>query len=834
MKWVEFIRSDLRFALRSLRRSRGFAIIGIGSIALGIGASAAIYTLIDAVMLRALPVPRPHELVHVDGGPGDRSGGLLSNPLWEQLRARQSGFSAVAAFGRAHFEIAERGDSRRVAAAFVSGDYFKVFGIQAAIGRLFGPDDDVRGCAPIAVLGNGFWRTEYGGDNVVGRSLTLDGARFEIVGVTSGRFTYPEVGRDASILVPVCTARLVHGAGRLDARSDWWLQVMGRRSRHVSVTQLTSALAAVAPTAYSETVPSGASAETRAQHLSRTFRAVSSPSGVSSLRSRYGASLLALMGIVTLLMLIACVNVANLLLARAAAREREITIRLAIGAGRGRLAQQLFSESILLALGGAAGGLALGSWLARGLVNLFGSESAPVTLDVSVNLGVVGFTAFAASVTAILFGLWPAWRSTAVSPERAMRMAGRGVTEGHARFTVTKALVAGQIAVSLVLLVSAGLLVGSLRKLSSLDPGFRPDGVVVINVNLGRSGLAANDLPGARAQLIERARSVGGVRSASSASVTPVSHDTWNDELVVEGFDAAGSHDNALSWFTEVSPGYFATMETQLLAGRDFDASDSRGAPRTAIVNDAAARHYFRSTSVLGRQFRTRVGDTTSAPYTIVGVVENAKYSNLREDNSRIVYLPASQRASPRPRFSLLVSVMGMRDGEVGRDPPSVMTDVRSAILESQPSALISIRSLSEQLASSLQRERMLGVLAAAFGAVALLLSMLGLYGVMSNTVARRRNEIGIRIALGARRLEVLGLVLRDVLRTLAVGIAIGLPGAVVSGRLVRSFLYDVDPVEMSVLAVSIGTLSVIGLIAAWVPARRAAHVSPLTALNST
>jgi putative ABC transport system permease protein len=825
VKWLDSVLGDLRYALRTMRRSPGFALVAVGSLTLGIGANTAIYTLIDAVMVRPLPVPRPEELVQINGGPDDKSG-IFTNPLWEQVRARQSGMTAVAAFGETTFDLAERGESRRVPGLFVSGDYFRLFGVQPAVGRLLGPGDDVRGCAPVAVLSNGFWQSEYGGRDVVGRSIALDGTRFEIVGITSGAFTTPEVGEDARVLVPLCAVELIRDAGKLDGRSRWWLRVMGRRDPAVSVEQLGARLAAIASAAYGATIPLRSAADIRARYATSTLGAIPAGTGLSLLRTRYSGALLTLMGAVALVLLIACANVANLLLARAAARQREVAIRMAIGAGRRRLVRQLFSESLLLALLGALAGLLVAHWATRGLVALIVTESTPVALDLSVNSRVLGFTVIVATITATLFGLIPAWRGTRVDPQTAMKAAGRGVAEGHARFTLGKALVAAQVALSLVLVVGAGLLLGSLRKLSTIDPGFRSDGVLVVDANLRRSNISPKDILRVRRELVERVRAIPGVRSASTASLTPVSGTGWNEFLVVDGFTPGSDPDALLSWFNEVGDGYFATLETRLLAGRDFDASDVPTAGKTAIVNDAAARHYFRTSSVLGRQFRTKIGDTTSAPLTIVAVVENAKYNNLREETSRIVYLPASQNTTYEPAMTLVV-----RAGTEG-NPLALAPAVRRAISTAQPAALLEFRPLSRQIATSLRRERLLGVLSGLFGAVALLLSMLGLYGVMSYAVARRRNEIGVRIALGAARGQVLRMVLGDVARVVAVGLVIGAAAALGSGKLVKSFLYGLEPTEPAVMVFAALLLGAVALAAGWVPAWRASRLDPMEALH--
>ena len=821
--WVDSLLGDVRYAIRALRKSPGFAIAAIASLALGIGANTAIYSLIDATMVRPLPVPHADELVQITTGPKDKSG-IFSNPLWEQVRDRETGLATAAALSETRFDVAERGESRHIPGLIASGEYFRLFGMNAALGRLFDKSDDRRGCPARAVLSNGFWAREYGrNSDVIGKSIALNGKPFEVIGVTSGAFTGPEVGQDVSVFVPLCVAEMLDSRDALDSPTSWWLRVMGRRSPGVSMEQLAARMAAISPASFTATVSPKAKPEHAAEYRTRTFGVLDASTGLSWLRMQYSRALVMLMGAVALVLLIACANVANLLLARAAVRQHEVAIRMAIGAGRARLMRQLLTESVLLGVLGAAGGLLFAQWLVGGLVSMISTDPSEIMLDLSLNRRVLAFTLVSATATALLFGVVPAWRGTRIHTQTAMKSGGRGVAEGHARFTLGKALVAFQVALSLVLLVGATLLVGSLRKLTAIEPGFDPENVLMVSTDLKRARIAPEQRQQAQRELLEHVRALPGVRSAATAAITPISGSGWNGEVEVDGFTADGKWDR-ISWFNEVSSGYFATMGTRLLGGRDFNATDVAGGELGVIVNDAFAKHYFSDGPVLGRRFLSPSENPKGTPYTIVGVVENAKYAKLDEETRRIVYLPASQNATPDEVVRILVR------GDPGA--PTLIPMLRDGIGRVQPAALMTFSELKTHIARSLRRERMLALLSGMFGGAALLLSVLGLYGVMSYAVARRRKEIGVRIALGAARARVVRMVLGDVGRVLAVGIVIGAAGAIASGKVVKSFLYGFQPTEPAVIALSALALALSALIAGWLPAHRASRLDPMEVLR--
>jgi putative ABC transport system permease protein len=822
---LDTLRGDVRYAVRGMVRSPVFTVVTIASLALGIGANASIFTLIDAIVLRKLAAPEPHELTQVTTSSSDTVDAYFTNPLWEQLRDRQSGFTAIAAFGETQFDVSRGGEARRVPAEWVSGQYFAVFGMRAAVGRLLTPEDDRRGCPAVAVLSYAFWQSEFGGDPAVaGRTMLLDGKPFQIIGATTTGFTSPEIGHSPNVFVPICSEAYLYGRhSTLDNRSNWWIRVIGRRDPSIPVAQLKARTKSIAPPSYAATTPADWAVKHQAEFQTRTFSIRPIEHGLSAIRQQYRHPLFVLMGGVGILLLIASANVANLLLARAAAREREMAIRLAIGASRRRLVRQLLTESLLLAGIGAVLGIVVAQLGTRGLVALISTPSSPVALDLALNYRVLGFAALLATVTATLFGLAPALRATRVDPQTAMKANGRGVAGGRGRFTAARTLVSAQIALSLVLLVAAGLMVGSLRKLSTKDSGFDAGEVLLVRADLGRTGLTQDQRRILSAELLEGLRKLPGVQSASSADLTPLGGSSWNDIAYVEGRTPLRPEDDLL-WFNEVTDQYFTTLGSRLLAGRDFDRSDVPTSPRVAVINEATAKKLFGDQSPLGRQFRTKRGDTFSDPVTVVGVVETAVYRDLRETESATIFLARSQNTEAVGSIRFQVRTNGA--------PLNTVPAVKQLFASANSSIILEFNTLARQIESTLRRERMLALLSGFFGSVALGLSILGLYGVMAYSVARRRNEIGVRMALGASASRVLKLVLADVSRMVTVGVVTGIAAAIWSGRLVASFLFGLQPVEPMIIASVSATLVAVALVAGLVPALRAARVNPTAALR--
>jgi putative ABC transport system permease protein len=822
--WLETIVADLRYAMRALLASPGFALVAVLSLGLGIGANTAIYSLIDALLLKTLPVRDPQELLQVNFG-GEK-GDVFTNPLWEQVRDRQDVFASAFAYNDNTFNLAERGEKRFVNGSFVSGDYFATLGVRPAVGRLLVRSDDVRGCSGAAVIGDELWRTEYGASQeVTSRSISLNGHTMPIVGVAEASFFGMDVGSSAQVFVPLCAEAVMNGEdSMLDRRSTWFLRVMGRPLPGITPEIVVARLQSLAPAVYDATVPEHWTAQRQQEYRTRKLGAIPAPRGTSWLRGQYTTALFALMGIVAVVLLIACANVANLLLARATVREREVAIRLAIGAGRRRLVRQLLTESLLLSLFGAAAGILFARWGSSLLVRLLSTQESTVWLDLSISMRVLGFTIGVAIVTGVFFGLAPAWRSARVHPQIAMKANSRGMIEGHSRFSVGKALVIAQIALSLVLVATAGLLLGTFRTLSTVRPGFSAEGVMIASVDLNNIALAQAARRGAYRALLERVRSIPGVASASVAAITPLSGSSWNDQIVADGFTPA-SEEDALSWMNEVSDGYFASLGSRFIAGRDFGAQEQPGTPPVAVINETFARKYFGEQDPLGREFGLGVPESRDAKrVTVIGVVEDAKYGSLRDDAQAIAYLSLDQSESPPLYLSFLV-----------RSPMpagTVSAAIQNVALEMHPQAGLTFVTLERQVADSLTRERLLATLSGFFGALALLLSMIGLYGVMSYNVARRRNEIGIRMALGAARRRVLGGVLGEIGWMVLAGVAAGAVAAYSGLQLISSFLYGVAATDITTLAAAAGTLAVVAGCAGALPAWRAARLDPMAALR--
>lgn len=836
--WLESAAADVRYALRALRASPGFALVTILSLALGIGANTAIFSLTNTVVLASLPVKDPEQLLDITtGGDNSRQGEshgnlanpIFTNPIWEQIRdgVGKEVFSGVFAFGDTRFDLSNGGLVRYASGSWVSGDYFATLGVQPSPGggRLLQRSDDHRGCAPVAVVSDGFARRELGGvASAVGHRLSLDGHPFDVVGVTEPSFFGMEVGSSVDVYVPLCTQPIFFSPDILDARSRWYLTVVGRPAPGLSPDQVRAALAARSPGVFAATLPPNWRAADRDDYLKMTLGAQPASGGLSALRDRYQRALYTLMVVVGVVLIIACANIANLLMARAAARQREIAVRLAIGSSRTRLVRQLLTESLLLSLIGAAAGLLFAQWASRLLVRYLSTGSrGGIWLDLGIDGRVLAFTVAVSVITGILFGVAPAWRAVRVDPQQAMKAGGRGVVRGEGRHSVGKALVVGQVALSLLLVMAAGLLLGSFRKLTTLDPGFRREGVLLAQLDFGNAGYTGQRLLDAQNELLTRARELQGVRSASTSFITPIGRTTWNDALVVPGFTPSGMTD-ALAFFNEVSDGYFATLGTSLVAGRDFTLADQGRPTPVAIVNESMARHFFGQQNPIGRTFSVQRGDSTGAEMEIVGVVRDAKYQSLTEDNQPIVYLPFGAGSDPEKFINLELRSDGSLSALSGA--------VKDLVASVNPAISLDLTTLQSQVSASLARPRLLATLSGFFGALALLLAVIGLYGTLSYGIARRRNEIGIRLALGAGRERVLRMVVGEAGRLVLLGTIVGALLALASTRFVASFLYGLEATDPATLVISACVLAGVAMAAAFLPAWRASQLDPTEALR--
>jgi putative ABC transport system permease protein len=828
--WLDSGWRDLKHGARVLRLNPGFAVVAILSLALGVGANAAIFQLLDAVRLRALPVRDPAQLVEVrieqtkDGRTGQFRGRRpnLTNPLWELIRDRQQAFSSTFAWANIGFNLTTGGEARNAQGLFVTGDFFNGLGVHALAGRVLTPDDDRRGCAsPGAVLGYGFWQREYGGDpSAIGRPLTLDGHAYDIVGVTPASFFGVEVGRAFDVAVPLCAEALARGAGSvLDKRDVWFLAAMGRLRPGVTAEQARAQLAAISAPMFRETLPQYR-AQDAERYLKFTLGAFPSGTGTSALRRTYESPLWLLLATTGLVLLIACANLANLMLARATVREREIAVRLAIGASRGRVVRQLLAESLLIAALGAAVGAVLAQWLSQFLVGFLNTDNNRVFVALSLDWRIFAFAAGLAAITCLIFGLVPAIRATGTSPGAAMKAGSRGSTDTRERFGMRRALVVGQVALSLVLVVGALLFVRSLRNLMTLDAGFSQDGILIVNLDLRRAGVPEERRRDVYAALTARVAALPGVASAAQAYIVPVSGSGWNNNIVIGGKKYSENVN-----FNRVSAGYFKTMGTPVLAGRDFDGGDVPGPEPAVIVTQLFASQFFKDQNPIGQRFQ--IDERPGAPnptYHIVGLVKDTKYTDLREEFTPIAFMAASQEDKPDPFLQLVVRSTA---------PVATLTaGVSAVVADTNRSIVLEYQTMRTQVRESLLRERLMATLSGFFGGLAALLATIGLYGVMSYTVARRKSEIGIRMALGADRRDVLRMVMREAGILLAAGVAVGLLLSVAAARAATALLFGLHPGDPSTLAMAAGGLGLIAMLASYVPALRASRLEPTEALR--
>ena len=817
LRWGQDLGQDLRYALRLLRRNRVFATVVILTLGLGIGANTAIFSLVNAVMLKALPVHEPDRLVRIgrirDDGNGPTGGPTsVSYRVYEHLREHLrsvSGVFAQATFGE---PMPVDGEDDLVRVDAVSGSYFGVLGIRPAAGRFFGAADDAAANA-VAVITDAYWQRRFGRrPDVIGASLSIQQRVFTIVGVTPSAYAGALHGRTTDVIVPLAT--LMTGEQRTNFNNHW-LAVLGRLEPDSSVAQANAEVAALFK-ALLHANASSATGARQAEILRQHAGAAAARSGFNGLRDGIARPLLLVMGIAGLILALACVNLSGLLLARGEARHREASVRLAIGAGRGRLMRQLLTESLVLALIGGAVGLAMAGWFSARLLNLFVS-GLDVVLSVAPDWRALAFTGLLSVATCIAAGLAPALRAVHVNVNpglKEVRTRGRG--------RLGKALVVAQLAISMVLIVGATLFIGTLAKLYAVDRGFESDDVLVLN--LRNSRFPRDRARAVQQDVLDRLRSLPGVRSASAAQYLPVGG--WSGGLFrisvhVEGYAERPDEPNV--GFNVIAPGYFATLGTPVLAGREFTDRDAGTGPKVAIVNDSFARHFFGTRPPLGRRV-TSFGGT----YEIVGVVRDGKDQHLRETTLPTMYVSWTQReeADQPASYAYLVRSDG---GNPLRFVPALDPLVRAA----DPRLRVRTAALYETLIDqTISNERVLATLGGLFGTLGLVIAAVGIFGVLAFQVARRTNELGVRMVLGASRWSVMGLVLRDVATMLVPGIAIGVGMSLMVTGFARGMLFGLTPTDPAVFALAASALTGAALIAGWLPARRASRVDPMNALR--
>jgi putative ABC transport system permease protein len=827
---TEFMIQDFRFALRTLRKNWGFAATAILTLALGIGANTAIFQLLDAVRLRDLPVAEPARLAAVRIKNGIRGFGVttgdadttLSYPMWQQIRLHQQSFSGVFAWAQSDvITLGEGAQERRARGLWVSGEIFSVLGVPPLRGRLFTERDDQPNCGlPGVIISYPLWQSEFGGrDSAIGTRLIVEGHSTQVLGVTPRSFFGLEIGKTFDFAVPLCSFPTYFPNPQNFPRSDFfWLHVVGRLKPHWTLEQASAHLSAMSRGFIEATLPSGYNSA--ALDLYKNFKLVAYPggNGISWLRQNYDTSLWLLLGTTGLVLLIACANLANLMLARASTRQREMAVRLALGATRWRLIRQLLAEGFVLAGSGALLGVALAEIFSRILLRSLSTESDLIELDVSLNWRMLFFTGAVAILTCAFFALVPAFRASRTEPAIVLKGGSRGTTAGPERFSFQRLLVVSQIAVSVVLLVGALLFTQSFRNLATLDPGFRQKGILITIAEFRRLNLPSNRYVSYIHELLAAVKTLPQAESSATSTQIPLTGDSWNLGVRVNGIEGS-------SKFAWVSPEYFATMQIPLLSGRAFTDRDTRTSPHVAVVNEAFTRKYLPGVSAIGKTFRTNAENNyPDTEYEVVGIVKDTKYDDLREPTPPVAFAPADQ--FPDLRAGVVIFT------RFSTPPLAAIAGVKEKLGAMSPAIKLEFHVLQTDIENGLNRERLMAMLSGFFGALAALLAMIGLYGLISYIVATRKNEIGIRMALGAHRRDVIGIVLRQTLTLLGVGLAAGLVLAMAAARFADSLLFGLRSNDPLTLLGAAGFLVVVALIASYVPAYRASRVDPMIALR--
>jgi putative ABC transport system permease protein len=825
--------TDVRLAFRSLRATPIVSIVALLSLALGIGANTAIFSLVNSLILRALPVVEPSRLVIVNDSTETAGFQSWTFAIWDNIRQRAQAFDGACAWSTLRFNLANGGEQQPVDGMFVTGGYFATLGVPALIGRTITAADDVRGGGKdgaVAVISYAFWQRHYGGAaDALGKPLLVERIPFTVIGVMPPAFFGSDVGRAFDVAVPLGDEPLIRGKETaLDRRSNWWLTVMLRLKSGQTIDAANAALRAVQPAIRENAMPQDWLPRLQATFLKEPFTVVPAANGASSLRVRYQRPLLTILVVVALVLLVACANIANLLLARATARRHELSVRLALGAPRWRLARQLLVESLVLSAAGALLGLVFASWGSRALVAQLSTQVNRVVLDLGLDWRVLAFTTAVTIATALLFGTAPAFRAAAAAPIDALKEHGRGAG-GERRVTLAGGLVVAQVALSLILVVAAGLFVRTFARLANVRLGFDRDQILVVNVNAMRSRVEFGERVRLFLRLSEAVAAVPGVKSAAASVVTPVSNATWSNTVAVPGAPDMPERDrNAL--FNVVTPGWFQTYGTRIRSGRDIDARDTMGAPRVALVNETFVRRFFPGRNPIGGtiEFPRFSAAVNSPPNVIIGVVEDAVYRNLREPIRPTVYQPLAQFDMSRvPLTGISLSVKAASGA-----PEALAHAVASALTGVDRDLAFNFRPLADQVNASLIQERLVATLSGFFGGLALLLAALGLYGVTAYAVSRRRAEIGIRLALGAAPAGVVRMVLARVTVLVALGVVVGAGVSIWASTFVSTLLFDLEPRDPVTLTGAVVTLAVVGAIAGWIPAQRASRIEPANVLR--
>ena len=828
--------ADIRLSLRNLARSPLFTCVAVASLALGIGANTAIFTLVDQLILRLLPVHDPEQLVmiwttgpHVGSNRGDRR---ASYPMYEDFQKRAEPFSSVFCRFGTQISASFGGQTEHIYGELVSGNFFQALGVKPAIGRVLSPelDDRVYKGHPVAVLSYGYWTTRFNGDpNILGKKILVNNYPLTIVGVSAAGFNGLDPASSPAIRIPIqMKPVMTPGWDDIGDRRSQWVQMFARLKPGYTLERAKASLQPllVQVLQYELTLPDlhDITPYTRKEFLKRQVRVEQAASGYSNTRETYGKALIVLMCMVGVVLLIACFNVANLLIARAAARQKEVAVRLAVGAGRGDLLRQLLVESLMLSLAGGAAGLALAYLMIRGLLTFLPTDGRPLLLHASPDPRILAFNTALAILTGVLFGLAPAWHATRFDLWSTLKDAAAATTGTGGAVRLRKGLVTAQVTLSFVLLAGAGLFVKTLANLQSTSTGFRHiDNLVTFQVDPALNGYTAAQIQVFYRQALDNLRATPGVTSAAVAAQPVLNGNEWDSTMGVEGHTPKDGEDMQ-AFMNMVSPDYFKTMGVPMLEGRDFDGRERGVKSTVAVVNRAFATHFFGDSTAIGRQIGFGIGPKSKKDIEIIGVAENSLYQGPRDGVERQCFISADQSDYPESVAFYVRTSMA---------PSTMFAVLRHKIAELDPAMpVFEMKTLGEQLDETLSTERLIATISGAFGVLATLLAALGLYGVLAFVVARRTREIGLRMALGAGRGAVVWMVLKEALLLVGIGLATGIPIAALASQYVGSQLFGVKANVIGTGLAALAVLAVVAAAAGFLPARRASGIDPITALR--
>ena len=817
---------ELRSAMRVFTRSPRFSLVVVVTLALGIGANTALFELLDAVLLQSLPLKNPKQLAQVRIADMGKARGnfnsdysAVNNPIWERLRESHPGFTGIAAWHEEGFTRDSGGDAHFASGLYVSGNFFRVLGVVPVAGKVFTAQDDRPGCGlPGAVISYGFWQRQFGGHEGLGQKLMLNDKPVEIVGITPAGFFGVAVGHEFDVAVPICSQPYLETVDRLNSSTQWWLSIIGRLDPEYSVRQVAAQLQAISPAIFASTLRPGYPPESVKDYLAMKLTAEPTPAGVSVLRDMYSDPLLFLLGIAGLVLLITCANLASLMLARTTAREKEMAVRLAMGARKWQLLRLVLGESLLLSLAGSLAGAAFAQALRRGLVAYLGTP-----VSVAMDWRLFGFLMGISLLTCLLFGLGAALRASSVAPGAAIKRGDPRMTTSRGRLGFRNALVVSQIALSLILLFSALMFTRSLHNLRTDDVGFTTQGVLIVRLDYTRLQLPVERREPFARELLARIRSIAGIDGAANTNIVPLGPSGWGNNVWVDGHD---SNSRQESNFSSISPKYFETLHIPMVAGRDLSEGDTNGSQRVAIVNEAFVHKLGLHGNAVGARFWREATPSNPAQLNeIVGLVGDTKYHRIRMPAGPIAYLALSQDPDADSSMQVLVrSKMPMGAQEQA---------IRVALHEVSAGISFDFQGMQQQIEQSLLADRLLATLSGFFGVLAVVLAITGLYGVMSYTVAERTAEIGIRMALGARRADITAMMLGKAVVLLAEGLVLGAILSLTVASAASALLYGLSPRDPTTLVGAASLLTLVTVAASLIPSMRAANVSPSASLRS-